>query len=471
MNELLTRLSMIRLDITFDKLVRESFFLGPTLEMLGKVSQKLAGMKVFGSLLQQLSLLIVILLYMVIGLPQFAADKEGLALISLAASGLYLAGRLLGGEGRRATCVDAAVAAYLAASFIACASSHYLAESMRGLAKVVVYVISYFLLTALFSKERKNIVLVVGAALFAGLLVSLYGLYQYKIGVAPLATWEDPNVESKGTRIYSTLGNPNLLAGYLLPLAPLSFGLGAALLTLKSKWRWLFALPIFGLSGLISLAIFLTGSRGGWLAIAATAVFIVCAFSIYLLSSRKSLIVPGLIFTLVLSALLFGAVHYLMPSFEQRLLSIFAGSEHSSNAYRMNVWRAAMAMFKDNWWLGVGTGNTAFRLAYGLYMKSGFDALGTYCVPLEVGVETGILGLISAGAVLLLTFSRAHLIFWDAKRAGESFYRFLALGAAAGLMGLMVHGLVDTVFYRPQVHLIFWLLISLLVGLSSQNEE
>lgn len=42
-------------------------------------------------------------------------------------------------------------------------------------------------------------------------------------------------------------------------------------------------------------------------------------------------------------------------------------------------------MFKDNWWIGVGPGNTAFRLAYGLYMKSGFDALGTYCVPLEVG--------------------------------------------------------------------------------------
>lgn len=465
MNELLTKLSLVRLDNPFAKLVQESFFLGPIIALLTALGQKLDKMSTAGLWLQKLSLLIVILLYMVIGLPQFAADKEGLALISLGAAGLYLLGRILGGNGRKVTCVDAAVGAYLAANCIACLSSHYLAESIRGLSKVIIYVVSYFLLTSLFANERKNIVLVVCAAILTGFLVSLYGLYQYKIGVAPLATWEDPNVESKGTRIYSTLGNPNLLAGYLLPLAPLSFGLGAALVTLKGKLRFL-SLPVFTVCAVVSLAVFLTGSRGGYLAIAATGAFLFCALSYYLLAKRKNLIAPALIGSLVLGVLLICIVHFKMPAFEQRLLSIFAGSEHSSNAYRMNVWRASMAMFKDNWWLGVGTGNTAFRLAYGLYMKSGFDALGTYCVPLEVGVETGILGLASSGALLLLIFSRAHLIFW--KQAG--FYRFIALGAAAALLGLMVHGLVDTVFYRPQVHLIFWLLISLLVALSSQDE-
>jgi hypothetical protein len=76
-------------------------------------------------------------------------------------------------------------------------------------------------------------------------------------------------------------------------------------------------------------------------------------------------------------------VHFKFPSFRKpHCFLSFAGSEHSSNAYRIYVWRASAKMFMDNWWFGVGPGNSTFPLAYGLYMKSGFDALGTYCVPL-----------------------------------------------------------------------------------------
>jgi putative inorganic carbon (HCO3(-)) transporter len=118
-------------------------------------------------------------------------------------------------------------------------------------------------------------------------------------------------------------------------------------------------------------------------------------------------------------------------------------------------------MFKDNWWIGVGPGNTAFRLAYGLYMKSGFDALGTYCVPLEVGVETGIFGLFCFCALIFVAMCRAHLMFYL-----DSKYRYLALGLAAALVSLIVQGLVDTVFYRPQVDFLFWIIVAIISSLS-----
>ena len=52
-------------------------------------------------------------------------------------------------------------------------------------------------------------------------------------------------------------------------------------------------------------------------------------------------------------------------------------------------------MFKDNWLLGIGVGNKNFREIYGLYMKTGFDALSAYNIYLETAVESGIFALIA----------------------------------------------------------------------------
>jgi putative inorganic carbon (HCO3(-)) transporter len=119
-------------------------------------------------------------------------------------------------------------------------------------------------------------------------------------------------------------------------------------------------------------------------------------------------------------------------------------------------------MFLDSWWIGVGPGNQAFRLAYGLYMISGFDALGTYCVPLEILVECGIGGLLVFALIVLAAMSRAHLMFWQAKEASE---KIMSLGLSAAIFGMMVHGLVDTVFYRPQVQFIFWIVLASIICL------
>jgi putative inorganic carbon (HCO3(-)) transporter len=324
------------------------------------------------------------------------------------------------------------------------------------LAKVLVYLGSFYLFTAQvgFAPRRKievSFVLVVSA-----FLVSLYGLYQFKIGVAPLATWEDPNLESKAVRIYATFNNPNLLAAYLIPTLPLAASLALAAL---ARRKWLYALVATVGSATIALAIILTGSRGAYIGFFAEICFLALIFGNYLwreFPKRRLLILGG---TIAAGVVLLFAFHH-FPSLEQRVSSIFAGREHSSNSFRLNVWSSSLAMLKDNWWFGVGVGNEAFRLAYGLYMRSGFDALGTYCVPLEVAVEIGLLGLVVFGCLIGTTLCRAHLYF---ENATDVWQKYLTAGAAAALVGLIVHGFVDTVFYRPQVHLIFWMIIAFLI--------
>ena len=59
-------------------------------------------------------------------------------------------------------------------------------------------------------------------------------------------------------------------------------------------------------------------------------------------------------------------------------------------------------MFKDNWLLGIGVGNQNFREIYGLYMKTGFDALSAYNIYLEIAVESGIFALLAFMAFIFL---------------------------------------------------------------------
>lgn len=421
--------------------------------------EKLFGGKTdrFGSLLQLAGFLVVVALSAALGARQFANDKEALALIVAAGVGLWVVGRILGGKERYKACaIDALVLAWGGINVVAACSSHYPAAGMIGLAKLIVFIAGYFLFAAATGQSRRRLIITVAVLVATGFLVSLYGLYQYKIGVQPLATWEDPSIEVKGVRIFSTLGNPNLLAGYLVPLVPLGFSL--VMLAAWKKRFWL-SLPLLGVVGVIAVAVILTGSRGGYIGLAGSmAAFTMIAGS-WLWREK-----PGSRAVIVLSALalliVFALLVHFVPTVEQRVLSVFAGGEHTSNRYRMNVWISSFHMFKDSWWFGVGPGNKAFELSYGLYMKSGFDALGTYCVPLELAVEAGVAALAAFGALLAASLCRAHVNFYAADEGG---LRWIIAGCASAIVGIMAHGLVDTVFFRPQVQLIFWIMVAVVV--------
>lgn len=414
-----------------------------------------------GSLFQLLAFIITAIMIFSLWLPQFASDKETLAYVSLLSLILYIGGSLLGGkEKRTVSAVDGLVVLFLGVNLVAACASRYFVESLPGLAKMIVYVSSYFLFSSVANTPRRRLILML-AAVAGGLVAAAYGLYQYKIGVAPLATWEDPSVESQATRIYSTLGNPNLLAGYLIPLAAVSCSMSIA--TIESK-KWLFALLSGPTSLILIAAIVLTGSRGGFMGIAAALI------ALFLISSgwcwsKYPKVRPFIIALAVVLPLIAAGLVFLVPSMQQRVVSIFAGWQHSSNAFRLHVYQSSLEMFKDNWWFGVGPGNKAFRLAYGLYMNSRFDALGTYCVPLEIAVEAGIVALGVFAAFFVSLLGRAHLAFYSKAIGWE---RWICAGMAAALFGIAAMGMVDTVFYRPQVHFIFWLLAGCLVAASLQ---
>ncbi len=366
--------------------------------------------RTIGLWLQKFSFCLTVLLFACLPLPQFARDKEGLASILLAAFFVWLTGAFLAKPQQRCpNSLDALMIIFLGINIIATCSSHYFTYSLHGLLKLLVYILAYFLFSAqLASNPRRQLVLI-WTLLITGALVAIYGIYQYKIGVAPLATWEDPSIENQVTRVYSTLNNPNLLAGYLLPLTILAASLTCAY---SSCGKLLFSLVSVVCTGILALALVLTGSRGGYLGATAGLVALVFIGICFLWQRKKTWRPLLLISALLLPAFVLLAFHQ-FPGFEQRIISIFAGREHSSNSFRLNVWHACLKMFADNWLIGIGVGNQAFCQAYGLYMRSGFDALASYCVPLEIGVETGIFGLVCF--ILIIVSALGGVIYYSGK--------------------------------------------------------
>ena len=138
--------------------------------------------------------------------------------------------------------------------------------------------------------------------------------------------------------------------------------------------------------------------------------------------------------------------------------SIFAMRNDSSNSFRFNVYNSCIEMFKDNWLLGIGVGNQNFREIYGLYMRTGFDALSAYNIYLETAIESGIFALFSF--LLFIITNMKNAISYIIKRSNiNSIYLAIAI---MSLSGILVHGFVDTVFFRPQIQFVFWIMMGII---------
>jgi len=284
------------------------------------------------------------------------------------------------------------------------------------------------------------------AAILAGeLLTSVLGIRQLYGDSGALARWSDNNSVAEGTvRIYSSLDNPNLLGGYLLPILPLAV---VALLRWQGLPRRLFALASLVL-GLVALV--LTYSRGAWMGMVASLGLLGLLLAMrqtrhWPLFWRRTL--PLLL--LVAAAVALVVLVTQVEPLRVRVMSLVAGREDSSNNFRINVWTSVLAMINDRPWLGIGPGNSAFNLIYPLYQQPKFNALSAYSIPLELLVEAGIPGLL-VGLGLLWSAFKVGLGQW----ACTSRLAMPALAAVAVFVGLGVQGLTDTIFFRPEVQLL-----------------
>lgn len=375
----------------------------------------------------------------------------------------------------RITVIDILVGTFFLSACFSAAFSSFWVTSIVGLAKMFTFFVAYIVFRAVAERGVSTIVLLVTALTLIGLGEALVGFYQFVNHVQPLATWSDPTINSelKMSRIFGTLLplNPNLLAGFLTPCAAAALGMFAISLSWR---RRVISLGLLAVTLGIVFAIILTGSRGGFLSIAA---MVLCSFaygghliwhSPQLTSVKwlKKAWLLTLISTLVITFL--GITS--SQKIQSRMLSMFAMRNDSSISYRLNVYHSAFEMLSDNPVFGIGPGNDTFKQVYGLYMTPGYNALGSYSVPLEIAVEQGFIGLFIFCSLLFVVLLR--IIFaLDVAETLTLPHQYLMGALLTAVAGSVGYGIFDTIWYRPAVNLVFWLIIASLAKLTEVHHQ
>lgn len=361
------------------------------------------------------------------------------------------------------TPLDVLVIFYLLFAFISLMGSSEFALSLKGFVKMILYTNFYFFFSYWIRENKKYIWKIFACVAVFVLFEAFLAIIQNHAGVAAISGWQDMsniNPEDVIARAYGTLKpyNPNLLGGFLV--AGLGFINYFFIKFLEEKNFKLLTGSIVSF-GLIILAIFYTGCRGAYIALMPFFVGVIFYLKLYIdknyggfsaLSKKAKNTIYGIFGSLCVFILL-------NPAIYKRILSIFAMRGDSSISFRMNVYKSSFEMFLGNPLIGVGLGNANFREVYGLYMLTGYDALSAYNIFLETACEMGIFGLISFVLIFLYATYICVGFFKNSENNNE---KYIVYSILVFLAILIFHGLTDTIFYRPQVQILFWLMLGTL---------
>jgi putative inorganic carbon (HCO3(-)) transporter len=252
--------------------------------------------------------------------------------------------------------------------------------------------------------------------------------------------------------------HPNIMATLMLLLFPLPLAAflspGRAGAGRKDVGQRIALGAAFLLMGIILL---LTKSRGGYIAAAVGGLVVVW------LSARRR---PSFVLALVLTVAVIGVGAWLLFGTEGEAAPelVEGATDPNSWAFRQQVWRAALWMLADFPFTGVGMGlfNDVASLLYAHYAPQN---PGTHNVYFQVGVDLGIPGLVAYLAILMATLWMAGVSLRAFTRTGDGALRVVAVGTLAGMVALVVHGLVDITVWGTRAAFFPWTVIGLAAAL------
>ena len=316
---------------------------------------------------------------------------------------------------------------------VSCFVSYNRADSIRVL---MFFITSFMLCFVIYAsvKDKNGLDIICGFMYGALLITSVIAIVQRVLGVEADAALTDMNLNSgMPGRVFATLGNPNNYAEFLVLFMPFAFAfvLNRPQSKFRDKLLYGMLLPV--------VAILLTYSRSGWIALA-------IAIAIFVTLYDKKMI-PLFI------ALVIIAIPFIPRNILNRILTI-GNLEDSSSSYRVDIWTGCLKMLKHYWFTGVGLGTGGFAEIYPNY------AVGTSGVAphshmhfMEMLCELGVLGFVSYVCMTVTLIKRS---FVAAAKNVPYEIRNVAIASAASMTGIIMIGCFEYCWFYPRVMFAFF---------------
>jgi O-antigen ligase len=331
-------------------------------------------------------------------------------------------------------------------AFAIYAISRYLTADIEFVARqemiqVLLYAFLFFaIVNNLRRPESAQIISFTLIFLAAG--ISGYAVYQYLTHTNHVWIYLSPYAgRASGTYI-----SPNNFAGFLEMLLPL-----AVAYALAGRVKPLFrALLIYAAFGLIA-GLAVTFSRGGWVA---AAVALLALLSVLAGHRNRRLPALALLLILVVGGTIFAGKYSATITNDQEPSKAKAALQRDWSV-RRDMWCAALQMWRDHFWCGVGPAHYDYRFRQyrpeSMQMRpdrAHNDYLNLLADWGTVGGVIVLAGMVVFGAGLSKTMKYVRPPENDFTRGMGNRFAFF-LGASAGLLALAVHSLVDFNLHIP----------------------
>lgn len=283
------------------------------------------------------------------------------------------------------------------------------------------------------------------ALVLAGTIMGAHGIFQYITGAEMLGNWVD-STESIRTRAYSIVYSPNVLGSVMTLFAPMALSLAFA------EKSWIKKGVYLGSTGIMSLCLLLTFSRGAWLGFGIALLF-------FFIMKDKRFIIPLLVGGLL--------IYLFVPSISNRILYMLSSAywQRSAEGGRVYRWVVGWETLKEgNIWFGLGLGRYGGAVAMN-YDLSPFYMDNYYMKTL---VEMGFFGL------GLLFFLLYQVLIWGYRTVRlipDIHDHTLVQGALAGLLGVMIHNFGENIFEVPMMVTYFWVIVGFIMFMRNQYQS
>lgn len=336
---------------------------------------------------------------------------------------------------------------FIAAGFFSALASAFWERSFHGLfSKTLEWFVVYFLARDVF-RERKTLFVLLTVFLFTAFATAVDGLLQYYwLGKDIFFGHALPSSPRRATGPFE---HANDLGAFLAVSFCLALGCCWQRAAAKGK-----VILVGAILAVLGWGLFLTFSRGAWLALAAGMVF----FFIFGQNRKARTIV--LLGGIIVAGGLFSYVNFSARHLQSPRLSVEGMA--ATSGWRWNLWLSTLDMIKDRLWLGHGP-NTfmpvfqEYRRAVSGNPADRWEPTYAHNSFLQLAAETGVIGLGCFLWILAAVFRQGGRVIRGDQE--DHVARMIWRAGLAAVVVFLAHSFVDTNLYSLQLSLLFWLML------------